>query len=302
VRVFWSLLGFCLPLVALVLLSGSALADELGAAPAWALAGALAAHVATVALRAEAWRLAVNSIAGGRIPRPRMHAACAAGLGAGVVQAAAAAPARAFALRRLAPMSSPSFTQTLVAEGPVIAGEALLATLLLTAAALTMPALEAVPTWAALAGLGISTAALVAMRASFARFAGRRLAAGLSVLADQRRRFAFASLIAALTAFGMLRAWFLLAGFALPHDPASVAVIFATLGIFGTLPLGPAATAGAMVAVFGTVDAAAAAAAGLALAATSALAVALYGSVALAWLGLERGHGGLAAETRSAPV
>jgi hypothetical protein len=100
VRPFWSVAAFAVPLAALWLLAGPELGEELSALPAWAVAGAIGAHVATLACRAEAWRLAVNSIAGGGVPRPLMHGACAVGFAAGSVQAASAAPVRAFALRR----------------------------------------------------------------------------------------------------------------------------------------------------------------------------------------------------------
>ena len=298
-KLVWSGLGFTVPLGLLLFLSGPEIGREVGAAPAWTLAGALAAHLATLACRAEAWRLAVNAIAGGGIARARIHAACAAGLAAGAVQAAAVAPVRAFALRRLAPSSSPRYSQTLVAEGPVLASEALLSTLLLALGALSVPALTGLPSWVPFAGFALSVAALIAMRITLKRVAERRLAAGLNVLGDRRRRGAFLALVVGLTGFGLVRSWILLAGFGLPHDLASLAIIFATLGVFGTLPFGPAATAGAMVTVFGTVDATAAAAAGLALAATSILAVTLYGGLALGWLALAA-DGDLATGTRLA--
>jgi hypothetical protein len=276
-RAFWSVGAFALPLAALWLAAGPKLAAELSALPGWAVAGAIAAHVATLACRAEAWRLAVNSISGCGMPRTLVHGASAAGFAAGALQAASAAPVRAFALRRLAPERTPAFGQTVVAEGPVVTCEAALAALVLALGVLTIPVM---PFWApalALAGCGL---AILAMRQLLTLPGRNGLARGLSVLGDRRRRLAFGVLVAAVTGLGMLRAGLLLAGFALPHDPASVAIIFATLGVFGVLPLGPAATTGAMLTVFGTTDAAAAAAAGIALAATSMLAVTIYGSAA----------------------
>ena len=277
-RAFWSVAAVAVPLAGLWLVAGPELGAELAGLPDWAVAGAVAAHLATLACRAEAWRLAVNSIAGVGMPRALMHCACAAGFKAGAVQAAGVAPVRAFTLRRLAPDRAPAFGQTVVSEGPVVTGEAALAALVLAVGVLTIPVM---PFWAPALALAACAAALVAMRVLLARLGNCGPALGLSVLGDRRRRLAFGWLVVAVTGFGLVRAAVLLAGFGLPHDPASVAFVFAMLGVFGVLPLGPTATAGAMVAVFGTTDAGAAAAAGIALAATSMVAVTVYASAAL---------------------
>lgn len=280
---FWSAVGFALPLTVLWLLAGTELSAELATLPAWAASAAVAAHLATLGCRSEAWRLAVNSIAGDELPRPLMHGACAAGFAAGSIQAAGTAPVRAFALRRVAAERAPSFGQTMVAEGPVVTSEAGLAGLVL---ALGVAAVPVMPAWVPAGLAALCALGLVAMRLAPTGRGRNGLAIGLSVLGDRRRRLAFGSLIVAVTAFGLIRAAVLLAGFGLPHDLASVAIVFATLGVFGILPLGPAATAGAFVAAFGATDAESAASAGIALAATSMVAVAIYGLLALCSLAL----------------
>ena len=77
----------------------------------------------------------------------------------------------------------------------------------------------------------------------------------------------------------MVRVAVLLAASGLPADPGAVALAFVALGAFGLLPIGPAAPAGAALAVLGAVDPARAAAFGLAVAATGLVAVLAYGAV-----------------------
>jgi hypothetical protein len=109
---------------------------------------------------------------------------------------------------------------------------------------------------------------------------------GLAVLADRRRRGRLAAVVAALCGLTVTRVWLVLLVCGLPHDLGHVASVFAALGVFGLLPFGPGAPAGATLAAVGTAGVGAAVAAGLVLGATSIAAVFLYalaaGAVALA--------------------
>jgi hypothetical protein len=265
------------PLTVLGAAQGERIVTALETIPLAAALGAVAAHLATLVCRCEAWRLAVNAIEGGGIPRGIVHAAAALGFAAGAVQPASAAPVRAAALRSIAGSGAPPLAATLVAEGPVLLLEAALAAFVLAAAVWTLPV---APGWAPVVAAAGCLGALAALRAAVRRFGHRRAATGLLVLADVRRRAGLALLVVVVTALGLARSWIVLAGFGLPHGLASVALLFVALGVFGLLPIGPMATPGATLAVFGPVDPATAAAAGIAVSATSVAAVAAYCGIA----------------------
>ena len=161
----------------------------------------------------------------------------------------------------------------------------LVATVLLGAIAIT----PVLPAWGAAALLVCCLLGITAMAIASRRFGGHRFAAGLRVFADRERRGSLAAIVLLMGTLGILRALVVLLGAGLPHDAASVAILFATMGVFGALPLGPGAGPAAMLAVFGPQDATAAASAGLAVAASSLLAVAIYAAA----LGILVGRGGI---------
>lgn len=282
-----SVTALVVPLAALWLTQGDELERAVSSFPPLALLAAALAHLAWLATRSEAWRLSLNAIER-PVARRHAHAASAAGYAAGTLQSAGGLPVRAVSLRRIG-TSPPSIDRTLVAEAPVIALEGGLIALVFVVAVATAPV---APPWAAAAMLGGCLIALMAMGALAHRHPGHRAVAGLRVLADPRRRAALIAVVAAMTALGLLRAWVVLVGAGLPHGPASVAVLFAALGVLGALPLGPGSSPGAMLAVFGPVNAGAAAGAGIAMVASSLIAIVLYALLA----------GALAARWRRGPV
>jgi hypothetical protein len=278
-RWVWAPVAVAGPFALLWAWGGDRLEAALVAFPPGAVAIAIGAHVATLACRCEAWRLAVNAIEGGGASRSSVHVASGAGFVAGAVQGASTAPVRAITLRRVSPQDAPPLEQALVAEAPVVVVDAAITAIVLAfavgSAAIAPPW---VPPVAMLACLGL----LAAMRLAVVRSAEHRFAAGLRVLADPARLLWLTVLIAGTTAFGLLRVWLALAGFGLPHDPASVSALFVAQGLFGLLPIGSGATPAATLAVLGSADPAAAAAAGIALSGTSLAAVGAYGGLVLA--------------------
>ncbi len=276
---------FVVPLAVVVAVKGDRVAEAFTACSPFVLVGATLAHVASLTCRCEAWRLAVNSCGGNRMPRARVHAASGAGFASGSLQGPSTAPVRAVALRRLVRDKAPPLDQALVAEAPVFMVDAALTALVFAFAIGAAPIL---PAWAPALAVGVTVALLVGLRFAALRFGHRRAAAGLSVLADRRRRLPLVALVGGTVAFGLTRTWLMLAVFGLPAGAASVALMFVAAGVFGSLPIGPSATPGATIAVFGATDATAAAAAGIALSATSIMAVIVYAASAAALVGVSR--------------
>lgn len=271
------------PFLALWLLQGEKLERAVATFPLPALAAAVAIHGCWLCARSEAWRLSLNA-SGDPVPRPGAHGASAAGYVAGMIQSASGLPVRAVTLKRLV-AQPPPLDRSMVAEAPVIALEACFIAIIFLVGIATAPVL---PAWGAAAVLAISVVSIVAMAISARRFSGHRMAAGLRIFLDGDRRGALLALVVLMTCFGLLRAFVVLSGAGLPHDPATLAILFATMGLLGALPLGQGAAPGAMLAVYGPTDAAAAASAGLAVVASSLLSVVLYAVVATFVLGRGR--------------
>jgi hypothetical protein len=274
----WLTVAFALLVLLLVLVQGEDFREALSRFPAWAVIGAIGAQLLWIACRCEAWRLALNAVGPREVPRPSAHVANSLAFLVGALQSFATVPARALALRRLAPERSPTLEQTLVADAPVLALEGTLMGLLLVIAVLTTPGL---PAWGAAATFAAGALALAVLVLARERLHGRGLAAGLRVLADRRRRIKLVGLTVTMSGLALSRSWFVLAGFDLPHGFASVAAFLAALGVAAALPIGLASTPAAALALFGATDSARAAAVGVAMAATSLAAVITYGLLSL---------------------
>ena len=242
------------------------------AVPLWAALAAIGLHLLTLALRSEAWRLALASAGAEDLPRRAVHVANAAAFVAGTVQSGAALPARVAILRRLGGDRAPRPGQIAVADVPIFALE-LCATALLVAAGVIA---GRGAWWVAAAAVAVAAGLLVAARLAPDRFARRPLVRGLAVLADRRRRGRLAVLVAAVVALTLGRIALVLTVCGLPHGLGEVAWVFAAMGAFGLLPIGPGSTPGATLAALGTASAGAAVAAGLVLAASSIAAVLVY--------------------------
>jgi hypothetical protein len=247
------------PVVAAVLLAAvlAGRHDELVAAfaatPAPPLLAATLLHALTLALRAEAWQVALSAVDGRRLRRRAVHQANAWAFLAGSALGHLTLPARVAAVRRLAPDEAPCSTQVALAEVPIFAVDAVC-----TAVAIAL-ALGGPAGWIA-AGL---IAAVVAAPARKRAWTG-----GLAVLADPRARALLAALLAAQVALTLARVALLLAAFGLPHAFADTGLLLGAMTLAGLLPIGPASGPVATLAAVGA-GAATAAAVGLALAATS---------------------------------
>ena len=252
--------------------------DALAAVSPWLFVAAVGLHVATLGLRSEAWRLALASAGGDGLARGAVHAVNAAAFVAGSVQSQAALPARVAMLRRVAGDDAPTAGQIWIADVPIVALELCATSLLLVVAALA----GQVAWWIALAAAMLAATVLIGARRAPARFARRPAARGLAVLADRGRRGALVVLVAAISSLTAARLWLVLSTCGLPHGLGEVALMFAAVGVFGLLPLGPGAPSGAAVATVGAAGLGAALAAGLMLAASAIVAVAGYALIVLA--------------------
>lgn len=244
----------------------------LAAVPLWAMACAVALHLVTLVLRSEAWRLTLAAVGGPPLSRRVVHRANAAAFVAGAVQSQAALPARVALLRRLAGERAPRTGQIFVADVPIFALELCATALLLVAGV----ASGFGAWWMAPVALALGFAVLLGARLLPDRFADRPVMRGLAVLADRRRRGTLVALVAAIAALTAARIFLVLAACGLPHGLGEVAWVFATLGVFGLLPIGPGAPAGATLAALGTAAVGATVAAGLLLSVSSIAAVVAY--------------------------
>jgi hypothetical protein len=259
--------------------------DEVGRAidaiPVWAFLVTVALHAGSLVLRSEAWRLTLTAVEGRPLPRRAVHAANAAAFLAGAAQSQAALPARVALLRRLAGPDAPRPAQIVMADGPIFALELCATSALLFAAAFA----GLTDRWVAPVALALALAVLGLGRFAPERFSHRPMLRGLAVLADRRRRGPLVVLVLALSALTVVRIWLVLSVCGLAHGLGAVAWVWAALGIFGLLPLGTGAPAGATLAALGHRSVGAAVAAGLVLSASSIAGVLVYGlGVCLVWL------------------
>jgi hypothetical protein len=213
------------------------------------------------------------SAGAGRLRRSAVHRANAAAFVAGAVQSQAALPARVAMLRRLAGPDAPRAGAICVADVPIFALELCATALLLCAAAIAAHgALWIAPLAAGCTG-AVVAGAVIASR----RVAHRPVLRGLAVLADRKRRGTLVVLVACIATLTATRIGVVLAACGLPHGLGQVAAVFAALGVFGLLPIGPGAPPSAMLAAAGGAATGSSIAAGLVLGASSIVAVLTYG-------------------------
>jgi len=258
---------------ALCIVHADDVAAALGSVPAWAIIGAVAMHTATLVLRSEAWRLTLAAAGGDSLSRAVVHGSNAAAFVAGALHSQTALPARVALLRRLAGERAPRPGQICVADVPIFALE-LCATAALLVAAVLLAGRE--PWWIAPGAFALALAVLLGARIAPERFAHRPIVCGLAILADRRRRGLLVVLVTAVVALTVARVWLILAVCGLPHELGEIAWVFAALGVFGLLPLGPGAPPSATLAAIGTAGVGAAVAAGLLLSASGIIAVLVY--------------------------
>jgi hypothetical protein len=265
----------------LVATKGSALAAAFTAVPPWVLLAAVAAHVLTLVLRTEAWRVVLEAAGGGHTPSRVIHSANAGAFLAGTVQGQAAMPARIALLRRFGGPDSPAVAQIALGDAPIVLFEVCASAVL---AAVGSTAIGLIPGWAPWAMLGGALAILAGLRLLYERFRARRLAAGLGVLARPALRNRLALIVAGFTAMAFLRTLIVMAGFDLPTDPAHVCLVLFTMGAVGLLPLGVGTGPASMVAALGgTTTIVTATAAGMVVSGATVLAVLAYAGGVWAW-------------------
>jgi hypothetical protein len=226
-------------------------------------------HAAVLALRGEIWGATVAAIEGRALRRATVHGAASAGFLAGVLSSHLTLPTRLAVVRRRAPDESPRAAQLVLTDVPLLATEGACAALLLPLAAVGLPA------WALPLPLLAVGGALAGLRVAHGRLAGSRLATGLAVLADRRRRVRVAALGLLLVALTLLRLLLCLWACGMEHGPAAVALTYIASSVLGVLPIGPASSLGATVVAAGAATAQATAA-GVVISASSVGAALLY--------------------------
>src|SRR5262249_38091834 len=155
--------------------------------PPWAMAAATAAHLLTLSLRTEAWRIVLRGAQGERLCLRVLHAANAGAFLVGTVQGHAAMPTRIALLRRLGGPDAPEVSQIALPDAPIVTFEVATSALL---AGVASTAIGVIPAWIPWAMLAAAGAALAGMRLAYGRCRHHRLAGGLAVLAraDLRNR------------------------------------------------------------------------------------------------------------------
>ncbi len=274
------------PVVVVVLIGfvlvarGTSVLAAIASVPPWAVAGAVMAHLLTLALRTEAWRTVLRAAGGERLDLRTLHTANAGAFLAGTVQGQAAMPARIALLRRLGGQDAPDVAQIALADAPIFMFEVCTSAMLAAGAS---TALGGIPAWVPWAMLGGALTILVALRLVYGRLRHRSFAAGLGVLARADLRSRLAIMVAALHGMALLRTWIVLVAFGLPSDPATVCLVLFSMGTIGLLPIGVGTGPTATVAALGTTNLAAATAAGMVVSAGTVLAVLLYAGVCWTW-------------------
>jgi hypothetical protein len=246
--------------------------EETGAALAAApsvLAATVVVHAAVLALRAEIWGATLAAIEDRRLPRETVHAASSTGALLGVLSSHLTLPARVAVVRRRAPDAAPRAAQLVLSDLPLLVLEAACVALLLPIAAAELPL------WLAPAPLLVVGAAVVALRLLHERLGASRLAAGLAVLGDRRRRRRVAVLGTLTVALTLVRLGLVLWACGMDHGAEAVAVTYIASSVLGLLPIGPASSLGATVVAAGAATAQATAA-GVVISASSVGAAVVY--------------------------
>lgn len=266
--------------VYLIATRGDSFGAAFAAVPPWVVAGAVAAHLATLALRTEAWRTVLEAAGGERLHLHAVHTANAGAFLAGTVQGQAAIPTRIALLRRFGGSGSPTVAQLALCDAPIVMLEVCGSAIL---AAFGSTVVGIIPAWTPWAMLGGSLVILTALRLLFGRFRDRTVAAGLGVLANPGLRTRLVLIVAAFTAMAFLRTLIVMGGFGLPTDPAHVCLVLFTMGAVGLLPLGVGTGPAAMVAALGATNLVDATAAGMVVSAATVMAVLIYAGAVWAW-------------------
>jgi hypothetical protein len=278
---------------------GGSLLAALTSVPAWALGGAVACHVLTLALRTEAWWTVLRSAGGEGLDARTVHAANAGAFLAGTVQGHAAMPTRIALLRRYGGVHAPTVSQVALGDAPIVMFEVCGSAIL---AAIGSTAVGLIPGWVPWAMLAGAILILCGLRLAYGRFRHRGFAAGLGILARPGARNRLALVVAGFTAMAFLRTLIVMAGFDLPTDPAHVCLVLFTMGAVGLLPLGVGTGPASMVAALGTSNVITATAAGTVVSAATVFAVVLYAGAIWLWRALVREPAAVAVEPVSPPL
>jgi hypothetical protein len=259
---------------------GSVGHDLARVSPVMAVASVLMGVVALL-LRGEVWRICLHAATGSEASRHELHAANSFGMLGNSVNHYMGPPMRISVLRRLLPHDTPRPAKMLACDVPVLLVEVSVALLFFAAAV----GAAGLPWWLPLVGMAVICLLVSALWSLRRRWAEKSsFLEGFNIMASpQLKRMLVLILGAILLQFG--RTYLLLWGVGLHPAFWQVAMTFCGTGLLGVLPLGPATSSGATMAIFGAQSATAAAAAGIMLttaAMVAALVYAVWGGYVLA--------------------
>lgn len=252
--------------------AGSVLKDIMHISP-FILGGTVVMGVAALLLRGEVWRVSLSAATGKDASRHELHAANSFGMLGASVNNYIGPPVRISLLRRLLPGQCPNPIKMLACDAPALLIEAGLAALLLASAI----GAAGLAWWLPVAVIAIVSLLIGLLWSARRRWLTRYSFVEAFNLLARKRFFQKALLLVAATImlqFG--RTYLLLIGVGLHPAFWQVVVTFCTTGLLGALPLGPATSPGATMAVFGARSATMAAAAGMMMATAAFVAALVY--------------------------
>jgi len=229
--------------------------------------------IVALLLRGEVWRIALHATTGHQADRHELHAANSFGMLGNSVNHYMGPPVRISLLKRLLPSQTSGAMKMLACDVPVLLIEASVAMLLFAAAV----GAAGLPWWLPLAGISVLML-IVGVLWSVRRHQVAKHsfweAFNVLVSAKSLKRLSFLLFGAIILQFG--RTYILL--YAVGLHPAfwQVAITFCSTGLLGVLPLGPATSSGATMAIFGAQSATGAAAAGIIMTAAALVSAIVY--------------------------
>jgi len=274
-KLFFSGVGICLAtgaLLALAIPNASHIITAAARVHPWIFALTLVLGVAALLLRSEVWRTCLEAC-GGETKRPDLYAANSFGMLGNAINHYVGPAVRVGTLRKIEPDSSPRPCQMFAADLPVLLTEASLATILFA----TAVGAAGFPWWLPVAVFGGICFLLSGLWTLRRRLASKALTLqGLNIMSSRVHMKRMIICISLAVAFQVIRTWLLLDGVGLHPAFWQVVMTFCATGVLGVLPLGPATSSGATLAVFSAQSTTAAAAAGMLLTGTAFAAAILF--------------------------
>ena len=252
-----------------------AFAASIGDASWWILGLAILLQVIWLIARSEAWHVCIAA-AGGAVSRRRIFRASSVGYLGNLFNSHIGMGVRIAALRRSAPVDSPSVSTLVAAEMPIIVVEIVLAAV----CSFTLVGPLGIAWWLPLVFLGVAFAIIFATT-KLAQ--GRRdgFWAGLAVMRGLSNRSRIIALVMFATGAQVVRNWLVLKGLGVDVSMFDAVALLIGAAVLGLLPVGPTLGVATAVVILGANGVAVTAAAGALLTATGAVGALCFATWAL---------------------